>query len=733
MKKLVWPLLLISLLAHAGGLQAQGTAFTYQGRLQNNGSPANGSYDMAFALYATSTDGAALAGPVTNTAVAVSNGLFTTTLDFGNVFTGGSNWLGITLSPGGSNSFATLAPRQQLTAVPYALYAPSAGTAASAGSVSAANITGTIPLAQLPANVVTNGASGVNFTGTFSGNGVGVTNVPVSNLAQFQAPVLGWGDNGNGQTTIPAGLGNAVAIAAGYAHSLALRSDGTVLGWGDTNFGQTTIPAGLSSVVAIAGGGYYSLALRSDGTVLGWGDTNFGQATIPAGLSNVVAIAGGYAHSLALRSDGTVLGWGYNNFGQATIPAGLSNVVAIAAGFAHSLALRSDGTVLGWGYNNFGQTTIPAGLSNVVAIAGGYYHSLVLKSDGTVIGWGYNSSGQTTIPAGLSNVVAIAAGNYHSLVLKSDGTVLGWGYNSSGQTTIPAGLSNVAAIAAGNYHSLALRRQIIPAQLARLDGNNVFQGTVLAAGFTGDGSGLTNLTGVALLSGGNTFTGNQVINGGNVGLGTATPGFPLSFANALGDKISLWGASGNHYGFGVQGSTLQIHADFSASDIVLGWGQSTNLTETMRIKGNGNVGIGNTNPTSKLMVVNARCDGSSWINASDRNLKQDFAPVDGLAVLEKVAALPIQSWSYKAQPEQKHVGPVAQDFHAAFGLGQDERSIATVDEGGVALAAIQGLNQKLQAREAEIQQLKEKAEKVDSLEKRLEELEKMIQSLSAKK
>jgi hypothetical protein len=63
--------------------------------------------------------------------------------------------------------------------------------------------------------------------------------------------------------------------------------------------------------------------------------------------------------------------------------------------------------------------------------------------------------------------------------------------------------------------------------------------------------------------------------------------------------------------------------------------------------------------------------------------------MDAQVVLEKVAALPIQSWSYKAQPEQKQLGPVAQDFRAAFGLGQDERSIATVDEGGVALAAME--------------------------------------------
>lgn len=83
--------------------------------------------------------------------------------------------------------------------------------------------------------------------------------------------------------------------------------------------------------------------------------------------------------------------------------------------------------------------------------------------------------------------------------------------------------------------------------------------------------------------------------------------------------------------------------------------------------------------------------GGAWTNASDENLKSGFEPVGPRAVLDRVAELPVRSWHYDAEPGVSHLGPTAQDFHAAFGLGADERHIASVDADGVALAAIKGL------------------------------------------
>lgn len=158
-------------------VQAQGTtAFNYQGQLKSNGTNANGAYTIVFKLYDSSTNGNQIGATVTNN-VTIANGLFNVALDFGGAFDGSSRWLDIAVSSDGGATFSPLTPRQQLLAAPYALYSVNAATAASAGSVSAANISGTLQLGQLPGAVLTNNENGVNLNGSFFGNGGGLTNV----------------------------------------------------------------------------------------------------------------------------------------------------------------------------------------------------------------------------------------------------------------------------------------------------------------------------------------------------------------------------------------------------------------------------------------------------------------------------------------------------------------------------------------------------------------------------
>ena len=267
-------------------------------------------------------------------------------------------------------------------------------------------------------------------------------------------------------------------LAAGYSHSLALRSDGTVAAWGDNTLGQTAVPAGLTDVVQVAAGYYHSLALGADGTVVAWGDDGSGQTDAPNTLTDVVQIAGGFSHSLALEADGTVAAWGDNSFGQTNIPAEATDVVQVSAAGNHSLALKADGTVVGWGDNDYGETVPPPGLTGVVQVATGISHSLALKADGTVVGWGKDTYGEATAPPGLTDVVQVAAGNLYSLALKADGTVVTWGDGSFGQTNnFPPDLAGVVQIARGVIHSLALKAD----------------GTVVAWGYNGYGQ--TNVPG----------------------------------------------------------------------------------------------------------------------------------------------------------------------------------------------------------------------------------------------
>ena len=286
--------------------------------------------------------------------------------------------------------------------------------------------------------------------------------------------VVAWGQNGFGQTNVPAGLSGVIAVEAGDYHSVALRRDGTVVAWGYNGAGQTTgtpnrispyretaDPVVLDGVVlrdvaAVVAGYGHSAAMKRDGTVVAWGADDFGQATVPVGLGEVTAIAAGYEHTVALKRDGSVVAWGGNSSKQSTVPAGLGGVIAIAAGNSHTVALKHDGTVSAWGNNSYKQTTVPTGLDGVVAVAAGSSHTVALKSDGTVVAWGRNSEGQTDVPAGLSGVKAIAAGGIHSVALKSDGTVVAWGHDGFGQATVPIGLSGVTAIAAGLSHTMAV-------------------------------------------------------------------------------------------------------------------------------------------------------------------------------------------------------------------------------------------------------------------------------------
>lgn len=308
-------------------------------------------------------------------------------------------------------------------------------------------------------------------------NAYGQGSKKISLLINPCGTVLAWGDSGYyGLTNVPGDLTNAVAVAAGAFHALALRNDGSVTVWG----GSQSAPAAVTNVVQIAAGEFHSLAVRGDGSVVCWNyatGTNpaggFGEAAFPSNVanSNFVAVAGGSQHSLALRKDGTLLAWGRNDSGQTTVPtSATSNVIGIAAGGYVSAALRADGTVVQWGGTNL-YNEVPAGLSNVVAVSGGGSRDrfLAIKNDGTVVSWGTDMGSLSN--ALNANITTMSPGGFrHSIAISSAGgsnKVVSWGAtNALGEqpnavTGIPEDVTNnpfasVIAVSAGGGASFAI-------------------------------------------------------------------------------------------------------------------------------------------------------------------------------------------------------------------------------------------------------------------------------------
>jgi hypothetical protein len=522
-------LFLVSLLAFysALGVLQSGAAvpqlLNHQGRIAVAGVNFNGSGEFKFALVdatglitywsndGTSTVGAEPTSPVTlnvtkglysvllgDTALANMTALPTTALDHADVRL--RVWFN-----DGTHEFQQISPDQRLAATPYAMVA---------GKVDQV-LLGTVVAPPVKPVV----AWGTNTAGdTVVPSLSEVVSLAASESQSFavhrDGHVTAWGSG----PTLPDGLSNVTQIAAGSRHVLALKSDGTVEGWGDNDYGQVSALEAVTNATAVAVGALHSLVLKADGTVEAYGYEGDGAAPAPWDLNNVIAIACGRAHNLALKADGTIVAWGLDgnqqvsgnrsvvgtvlNSNETTLM--LSKILPDGSGTLYydgpegevelsytsdgsdTLTVTGDTSALSQGMSvRSGAVIGPAGLGNVVGIAAGEFHSLAIISDGTVVAWGKSDGGECTPPVGLSGVSKVAAGSNYSMALKTDGTLVTWpsAANTNPIKTIPANTTQITSIAAGYFHALALRSELIPAQLARLDQDNVFTGKV-AIGLT---------------------------------------------------------------------------------------------------------------------------------------------------------------------------------------------------------------------------------------------------------
>ena len=662
--KIAFTLLLLST-AHA-----QITAFTYQGRLNSGGAAATGIFDVRFAVFDLSSGGAQQGNLLTNSATAVTNGLFTVALDFGNQFPGANRWLEIAVRTNGAANFTTLTPRQQLTPVPYAIFATTASNLS--GTVSAASITGTLPLAQLPAGVVTNG-------GSFTGNGASVTNVNAASLNGLNASNF-WQTSGN---TIAAGqfLGstnnqplelrvNSRRVARyELAANSASQSNGVNFVAGSPN---NFIGAGIIGAT-IGGGGAASFAsTAASNTVL----ADFGT------------IAGGSGNELRTDSrHGTIGG------GQANLINGAWHAV-IPGGSGNTVWLLADGAVVGGGYNNFIDTS-----SVKAVVAGGELNEI-----GT-------NSGFSVISGGRANTVGNTATN--SVVAGGTGNLIG---TNTSFSAIGGGQQNIidgawhAAIAGG------LNNQI----------NDFADGSAISGGrnnFIGDSSTYSTIAGGrdnyiapntinAVIAGGffNTVASNAAnafIGGGTNNLVTANGQFGMIPGGQNNTATNFAFAAGRNAQAVNTGAF--VWADANSGNVA----SAANNSVTFRAAGGYRL-FSNAGATAGASLA---ANGTAWAVISDRNVKKDFATVDAISILEKLAAMPITQWHYQWEEKNvtPHIGPMAQDFKAAFYPGSDDKSITTLEADGVAFAAIQGLNQKLEEQKAENAELKVRLEKLEQL------------------
>ena len=719
---------------------AQDTAFTYQGRLNDGANPANGSYDVTFTLFATNTTGVAIAGPVTNAATAVSNGLFTATLDFGNQFPGAARWLEIGVRTNGAGSFFTLSPRQALTPTPYAIFAAGANAAGLNGTVPTANFSGTY------GSAVTLNNSANQFTGSFSGNGANVTNVNAASLGGLASsnfwqlggnnvaagkflgstnnqPVEIWVNNQRALRLEPTPTNGAVNVIAG---SLINKVDAgvvgaTIAGGGTSNFNGVALTNWVRANYGTVGGGAGNLASNVLSTVVG------GYRNTASGFFST---AMGYG-STASGNASTAMGFNSTASGLQSTAMGLNSAASgdHSTAMGASTATNSFSTALGSSTANGDHSTA---MGNSTA-SGQYSTAMGNGSSANGIGstaLGSFSSAANTNSTALGN--SIAAGNYstaagQSAAVGDFSTAMG-GATAKGQYSTAMGNSTANgqassamgfSTASGDY-STAMGASTATNSFSTAMGNSTAEGVSSTAMGQSTANGYySTAMGASSASGAWSFAAGALAKANHQGAFVWADNQFTDFASTAPNQFLIRASGGVGIGLNNPAGALHVASSSGAPQFQITQNNTAEYTRLrMNVSGNPSwemdVSPGATpsltfwNSSLRMTIdYSGNVSATSFNPSSDRNLKENFSPVSPREVLDKVAALPITHWNFKDDAGTKHVGPMAQDFYAAFGVGPDDKHIATVDADGVALAAIQGLNQKLTEKDVEIQELKQ--------------------------
>jgi hypothetical protein len=600
---------------------AQGTGFTYQGRLQDSGTNANGNYDFQFTLWDALTGGTQQPQPtpvtVTKSGVAVANGVFTVQLDFGaTAFPGADRWLETSVRLSGAGALTVLSPRQPITSTPYAVR--SASSSSSDVATTATNAT------QL--------------------GGVAANQYVVTTDARMSDP-----------RTPTAGSSNYIQNTASQQAStnFNISGNGTAGGTlsGNTINANTQYNIGGNRALGISGGGPFSNSNTFVGFQAGASNTPFTDGSQQgnfnsffgkqAGLNNTSGFANTFFGSVAGGSNTT--GPGNSFFGY---DAGLLNTIGLgnsffgaSAGRANSLGSENSFFGNGTGTNSNGvQNSFYGAMAGLTNETGDSNSALGFAAD-----FGSNN---------LSNATAIGAQAY---VTASNSLVLGSisGFNAAAVDT-NVGIGTTAPIA-----RLHISGNASFANLLELENTNPGNARGFIVGPTANYFVIYDV---------NAATARLAINyGGNVGLGTTAPGAPLEVRRnaAIGadwqaGQLRISGASDPNMQLSVGYDTVNNLGVIQA-------GQANVAFRTLSFNpSGGNVGVGTTSPDQKLSVNGnaSKSGGGSWLTFSDERLKNitgRFTP--GLKAVMQLQPLRYEykrDNALKLKSEGEHIGFSAQ-------------------------------------------------------------------------
>ncbi len=735
----------------------QGSAVTYQGRLTENGQPANGHFDLQFILFATEQSAQPVGPILTNPAVAVNGGLFTTMLDFdAGLFTGTNYWLEIGVRTNGSaGPFTTLVPRQPISPTPYALYSSSAGTAGT--------IIGTLPPFSL-AGTYSGAVELNNPTNSFSGNGGGLKNVNAATIGGFTANQF-WMTAGNsGVSPGPNFLGTTdnqpLEFKVDAVRALRLELNGAdapnVIGGAPLN---GVAPGVVGATIGGGGGtniffGLMTNYVSADFATIGGGQGGLvgpgaESSTIGGGLFNAISHStrstiGGGAYNLILADStgngGSTIAGGKNNIVQtnasfSTVGGGFSNTIetdasssAIGGGGDNTIQIKASFSTIDGGQGNVIQTNaslsaIGGGLGNMIqsdafwsTIGGGGLNAVLTGASRSTVGGGdrnviEDSAAWSTIGGGANNTIqknaehsTISGGGVNLIGNVSFDSTIGGGYGNainedSSLGTIAGGYSNVVAGIFGSIPGGDRNMAGIGSFAAGHRAKAVDPGTFVWADSTEADFKST--------------AANQfLIRAEFTGINRATQITPNEYLGVRapvtndygGMYVETAGVGLPFYGYAMQGKISAYHfVDGKDGDK---WKLNLKGKDLLVLNPNGNAALSGT-----------------LSQGSDRAHKENFQAIDPSSVLAQLVKLPISQWNYISEPGVSHVGPMAQDFRSAFGLGADDKHITTIDSEGVALAAIQGLNQKL---EEQATQLRKKDAEIRELRSAVSELKNLL-------